>query len=449
MSRKGMNRRRFLTQSTAGSVGIAAASLTASSYCRISGANDRIAVGIVGCSNRGREALMPALLQLENELNVQLTAVCDIWKVNLERGGNVVKERTGRTARAFNSLDDLLGQKDIDAVINATGDFQHAPLLTRIVNAGKDCYCEKPMATSVEDAKEAAQAVKRTGRVVQIGTQGLSSPALWKLKAFAESGKLGKISKVEHAQSYWGPRWRGRSEPDLLRESDTDWKQWLAKKPWRPFDPRLYFEYRVYKDFSTGIAGQWMSHQVAAVAVVMGEAFPASASAEGGVFVWDDGRETPDTIAANLVYPSGWMYSYSCSFGTDYLGHERYYGLNGTVEADGEDYVVSGVGGGAEDTPVNRKRQERSAATGAGFRVNPNRLKEKLRITSPIKTQSLSLHMKNWIDCIRSRAKPNADVMTGYCHSVACIMAHQSVYAGKRLYWDGKSESIVESPPQA
>ena len=448
MACRDVSRREFIRTTAAGSVAIAAGSTSAASYSRILGANDRITVGIVGCSARGRGALMPTLLRLENEFNVELSAVCDIWKVNLNRGIEVVRQRSGRTPRAFERLDDLLDQKDIDAVINATGDFQHAPLLARIAGAGRHCYSEKPMATSVEDAKKAVAAVKKTGSVVQIGTQGLSVPSLQKLKAFVETGRLGKISKVEENRSYWGPRWRGRSEPKIIREADTDWETWLLGKPARPFDPRLYFEYRIYRDFSTGIAGQWMSHSVAELTAVMGETFPRSVTADGGIFVWNDGRENPDTIAVNLTYPSGWLYSYSCSFGTNYPGYQRYYGLNGTIEGEDDEYVISGKGGGAEPTPANLDRQRRTTSSATGFRVNPNRLDEEIRITSEDETPSTTLHMKNWIECIRSQETPNADVMSGYYHSVACIMVHRSAYLGRKLYWDFKREEIVDSPAE-
>ncbi len=443
MNKKYFNRRGFLKKSAA--AGIAATLMTASSYSRILGANDRISIGIVGCSARGRGALMPSVFALEKELNVELSAVCDIWKVNLERGSKLIQEKTGRKPKEFKYLDELLNQNDIDAVIVATGDAQHAPLLIRVVNGGKDCYCEKPMAINVNNAKKAVEAVKKTGKIVQIGTQGLSSPNLWGLKKFIASGKLGKISKVELAQSYWGPRWRTRADSKLVKESDTDWKEWLVDKPYRPFDPRLYFEYRVYKDFSTGIPGQWMSHQVAAVTLAMGETFPYSVSADGGNFVWKDGRETPDTIIANVVYPSGWMYTYSCNFGNDYPGYARYYGLNGTIESN----IATGKGGGGDDTPENRERERRSKPGGAGFNVNPNKIKGEIKIEPESGTPGRNGHTQNWIECMRSRKTPNACVMTGYYHSVASIMTHQSGYVGKKLYWDSKKEVIVDYPPKA
>ena len=139
---------------------------------------------------------------------------------------------------------------------------------------------------------------------------------------------------------------------------------------------------------------------------------------------------------------------YSCSFGTNYPGYQRFYGLNGTIEVEEEEFVISGKGGGAEATPANLERERRSKSSGAGFRVNPNRLDEEIRIASQNKTPSTALHMTNWIECIRSGEKPNADVMSGYYHSVACIMAHRSAFLGRRLYWDSKREEIVDSPPE-
>lgn len=443
-----MNRKEFIKVSTTAVAGLSLSSLAARSHARVPGANDRLRIGIVGASERGRGALLPAFFKVQKAMNAELTAVCDIWSVNLEKGVQLVKEKTGQAPASFRNLDEMLAT-DLDGVIVATGDPQHAPLLARVVNAGKDCYCEKPMAINLPMAKQAVDAVKRTGRVVQIGTQGLSDPGLWELKKYLASGRLGKISHVECVQSYWGPRWRGRDEPRLVKEKDTNWSEWLAGYPRRGFDPKLYFEYRIYKDFSTGIAGQWMSHQVAATALAMGETFPHSVSSEGGIFVWKDGREVPDVFAAHVVYPTGWMYTYQCNFGTDYPRHERYYGQNGTIEETPAGYVVSGIGGGGEDTPQNRERVKRQRNTAAGFNINPNRIKEKttLEPQGGARVDSVAAHMQNWLECIRSRKTPNADVMTGYCHSVACIMAHQSGYAGKRLYWDRRKQEIVDTAP--
>lgn len=445
VERKNSNRREFIKNSTIAGAGLVVSSLGAGSYSRVLGANDRISIGVVGCSRRGRIVLMPQVFGLEKEANVEVTAVCDIWSVNRENGEELIQERTGRKPLAYKYLDEMLNNKDIDAVIVATGDPQHAPLLTRVVNAGKDCYCEKPMAINLKEAKEAVAAVKSTGQIVQIGTGGLSSPNLWGLKKFIGSGQLGKISRVDTVRNNYGPRWRGRIEPSLIKESDTDWREWLGDHPHRPFDPKLYFEFRTYKDFSTGSFGQWMSHDIAAVALAMGATFPESVVAHGGNFVWEDGREIPDTVILSAVYPSGWMYTYSSNFGNNYRGHTRYYGTNGTIEGN----RVSGTGGGHDDTPENREREKRVAPAGEPAPVNPHKVRDEVRIEPDPEVAGRGGHMQNWIDCMRSRKTPNADVTRGYYDSVVCIMGHQSVYSGKMLYWDFEKEEIVESRPRS
>ena len=315
MNTQPMNRSEFLKMSAAAVAGMSVSSLTAKSYARIPGANDRLRIGMVGSSEQGRGALLPALFKVEKAANAELTAIRDIWSVNLEKGIQLVKAKTGRTPAGYRDLDEMLNA-DLDGVIVATGDPQHASLLTRVVNAGKDCYCEKPMALSVQAAKAAAEAVKRPGRIVQIGTQGLSDPGLWGLKKFIAAGKLGKISHVEQVQSYWGPRWRGRDEVRLIKEKDTNWKEWLGAQPHRPFDPKLYFEYRIYRDFSMGISGQWMSHQVAAVALAMGE---TSHRQLRWRHLRVEGRtEVPDVFAAHVVIVG--VYTYMCNFGTIFCG---------------------------------------------------------------------------------------------------------------------------------
>jgi predicted dehydrogenase len=452
MYNKHLKRRDFVKKTTT-----AAVAFTAVSYSRILGANDRIKVGIVGCSERAKTATLPYVLGLEKELNVELAAVCDIWNINRERGAKVVFKETGRKPKEHKYLDEVLENKDISAIINSTGDFQHSPVMTRIVNANRDCFTEKPMATTLKDAKDAVKATQRMKRIVQIGNSGLSSPSVYGLKKFIASGQLGKISKVDCFQSYWGPRWRPRGDVEIIKEKDTDWKEWLGPVPNRPFDPQLYFEYRVYKDFSNGCAGQLMSHSVAEVAMAMGETFPFSVKACGGNFVWKDGREIPDTFLVNVTYPSGWMWTYSNNFGNKYPGYKRYYGKNGTIEQKSGGYVASGIGGGLADTPANRAKVKKYAddrryvahegLTGRDPLINPNLLKDEIKIEPEGGTPGKYGHMRNWIDCMRSRKQPNSHILTGYYHSVACIMAHRSGYEGKNLYWDAVNEEIVDSPP--
>ena len=288
---------------------------TALSYDRILGANDRIALGHIGIGNRGSE-LHTMASKLKDKYNVETVAVCDLWKNNRERAATRTTRYYGRAPQAVQHPDELLALKDVDAVIIATPEHSHSPMLKATVEAGKDAYCEKPMGNVLEEVKAARDAVKKRNLVVQIGTQHRSEPYQLAAREVLRSGVLGDVSKYEIVWNYNGPRWRGRPEVKQIREEDTDWKTWLMTKPDRPFDPQLYFEFRLYREFSSGIPDQWMSHGIDLVHFFMNEQPPRSIMAHGGVFAWHDGRENPDTFQALVEYPT-FLVSYSTSFGND------------------------------------------------------------------------------------------------------------------------------------
>jgi predicted dehydrogenase len=231
--------------------------------------------------------------QLSNSKNVEMTAVCDLWTANRDRAVAANKKYYGRAPRSTRHAEELFHLEDIDAVLISTPEHSHSLLLNMTVEAGKDAYCEKPMGNVLAEVKVARDAVRASKRIVQVGTQHRSEPYQIEARSQILTGALGQISKYEIVWNYHGPRWRGRPEVEKLREQDTDWHAWLMNKPARPFDPQLYFEYRLYKDFSSGIADQWMSHGIDLCHYFMDEAFPESVVAHGGIFAWQDGRENP------------------------------------------------------------------------------------------------------------------------------------------------------------
>lgn len=206
--------------------GVAAIGTSALSYGRIAGANERISIGHIGVGNRGRE-LAAIVTGLKDSCNAEMTAVCDLWSVNRERAARTSARAYSRSPRSFQYMEDLLALKDVDAVIISTADFQHAPILKLVADAGKDAYCEKPMANVLEEAKAARDAVRSRDLVVQIGTQHRSEPYQTAARDLVASGALGHVSKVEVVWNYHGPRWRGRQEVEQLREEATDWRRWL------------------------------------------------------------------------------------------------------------------------------------------------------------------------------------------------------------------------------
>lgn len=435
-----MDRRQFV-RNAAVVAGTAALSRTALSYDRIKGANDRIALGFIGVGVRGEE-LHGMAAELKNKMNAEVTAVCDLWGENREKAVEANKKFYGRPPRTFQRPEDLIAVKDVDAVIIATPEHSHSLLLKMAVDSGKDAYCEKPMGNVLEEAKAARDAVRASNAIVQIGTQHRSEPYQVAVRDLIHGGALGDVSKYEIAWNYHGPRWRGRPEVKQIREQDTDWRAWLMNKPYRPFDPQLYFEYRLYKEFSSGIADQWMSHGIDLVHYFMNERYPESVVAHGGIFAWHDGRENPDTFQALLMYPKGFLVSFSTSFGNDATGYTRIMGKKATMYNTGGEgsprwQMVEEAGNHEQDNDIDKKRKSKNILLSGDKELPP----------TGIADEDLS-HMTNWFECLRSRKQPNATVQAGFSHSVACMMAAQAYWSGKKVYFDPKTEQILDHPPQ-
>ena len=435
-----LNRRDFLQKTAVVAAGSAALSSTALSYTRIVGANDRISLGHIGIGNRGSE-LDGIVGSLKDQKNVEMTAVCDLWTRNLDRAVAANQKRYGKAPRSFQHAHDLLALKDVDAVIISTPEHSHSPMLKLTAEAGKDAYVEKPMGNVMEEAKAARDAVLARKLIVQVGTQHRSEPYQVAAREVVRSKALGDITKYEIEWNYHGPRWRGRPEVKMIREQDTDWKAWLMTKPARPFDPQLYFEFRLYKDFSSGIPDQWMSHGMDLVHYFLDEIPPQSVVANGGVFAWHDGRENPDTFQALYTYDGGLLVSYCTSFGNDAPSFSRIMGKKATMFNHGGEgsprwQLVEEKGNHEDDPTVDSRRAVKDITLPGDGSLPPTFMGDE----NPS-------HMINWFDCLRSRQQPNATVHNGFAHSVACMMATKAYWSSKKIYWDGKNEAILDHPP--
>ncbi|MGB2633181.1 MAG: Gfo/Idh/MocA family oxidoreductase [Candidatus Acidiferrum sp.] len=432
-----MSRKTFLTKSAALLAGGAASASTSLSYSRIAGSNGRISLAHIGNGSRGSDLDLIAS-QLKTSHNVEMTTVCDLWSRNREKAVATNAKYYGRAPRQFQYIEEVLALKDVDAVLISTPEHSHSPLLKMAVDAGKDAYIEKPMGNILDEVKAARDAVIANKRIVQVGTQHRSEPYPIAAHDLVQTGVLGDVSKVEIVWNYHGPRWRGRPESKLIREQDTDWRKWLLTKPYRPFDPQIYCEFRLYKEFSSGIPDQWMSHGIDLVHWFMDDNFPRSVVANGGILAWHDGRENPDTFQALLEYPKGFLVSYATSFGNDSPSFTRYMGKKATLTNVGGEgsprYEVAEEKGNHEDDPDIDKQRASKYVLLPGQTALP-----------PMGIDDLSTeHMANWFECLRSRQQPHCTVHNGFAHSVACIMAAQSYWSGKKLYWHATTETITD-----
>jgi predicted dehydrogenase len=435
-----MNRRKFLNDTAKVIGGSAALGSSALSYGRIAGANDRISLGHIGIGNRGR-GLDEIASRLKQSHKVEMTAICDLWSVNRDKAQATNAAFYGKPPRAFKTPAEILALRDLDAVIVSTPEHSHSPLLKLAVEAGKDVYVEKPMGNVLTEVKAARDTVQQHKAIVQVGTQHRSEPYPKLARETIHSGALGDVTKVEIVWNYHGPRWRGRKEVSQIREADTDWATWLMNKPHRLFDPRLYFEFRLYREFSAGIADQWMSHGIDLVHYFMNDSFPRSVTANGGIFAWHDERENADTFQALLEYPKGFLVSYATSFGNDSPSFTRYMGKKATlINLGGEGsprYQLVEEKGNHEDNPdVDKQRTDKYLLLPGENGLPPMGIDD-------MSTE----HMANWIDCLRSRQQPVATVQDGFAQSVACIMATQAYWTGKKQYWDARAEEITDRNP--
>ena len=470
----GIDRRTFVKQAGGALLGASTMGLSANSYARILGANDRIRLGQLGCGSRSQGHVH--MVQLASkQMPVETIAVCDLWTMAREQRGAQVKKLFNQEPKQYRYYEEMLANKDIDGVMIATGDFQHAKLCTEVVRAGKDCYVEKPFSNVLTEAKEARAAVRASKQVVQMGTQHRSEPYPLAVRDIIRSGRIGSIVHIEQEWNVNEERWRfvpgdvGISREMLmdtkmewkhwmddrqsrLREEDTDWKRWLLGKPYRPFDPHVYLEFRLYKDFSSGIFDQWLSHGCDLVHLWTGETYPASVMATGGIFAWNDRRENPDTCVAAVTYPKGFLYTYKTTFGNSSGSFSRIQGRDGTIMNYGGEgaslFVVSDEGGRQEidahdSGPVyNRLPFVPPAKEHAEVVRAPN---APLPDSNGPDDDSVT-HLVNWLSAMQDRKEPNATVDHGFSHSIVCIMAAQSYWSGKKLYWDPRKEEIVDEP---
>jgi predicted dehydrogenase len=455
MAKTELSRRKFIGKTTAGLVGAAVLSgtsaMSAASYRRISGANDRINIGFLGCGGRGGDH-QNMVKTSEKDKNLAVVAVCDIWKLNREKAAGRSKRLFGTDVKQFKYSEEMLKMPELDAVMIATGDFQHAKILAEVVRAGKDCYCEKPMAIDVAEAKLARSTVLESKQVVQLGSQWVSDPMQIKVRDIIRSGKLGQITKIEQVWNDNGPRWHEPKDPDVaaIREEDTDWNRWLLGKPFVPFDPWKYFEFRIFREYSGGITSQWMSHAAGLVHFYTNTAIPDSMVANGGIFGWPDIRQNPDTFQALATYDDAkFLYSYTSNYASKFGDYTCIRGKDGTLFSHGGEgsarwFFVpehqSLTGGfdfyeGMKDL-INRGKAEIVTTEEYGMKLGPVYLSDDSKY-----------HLDNWIDCMRDRSKiPNGNIHTGFWHSVATIMATLSYREGKKVYWDRTKEEITDHP---
>jgi predicted dehydrogenase len=441
------SRRQFIKQSSLAGAGIviSASGFSAASYRRIMGSNDRVRVGVVGFSDRFKHTLFPCFLNHQKELNFDITALSDLWRLRRDEGKEHIAAKMGHGVKTFINNEALYNSGEVDVVVISTADFQHALHTIEAVQAGCDAFVEKPFAETMADNIAALKAVKESGKIVQIGSQRRSGPAYHAAYDFIRQGKFGDITMAEFTWNVNQPgRWRRPGLVAQLRQEDIDWKRYLMNRPFENYDPRKYLEYRLFWPYSSGMPGQWMCHQIDTVHWFTHLNFPRSVVANGGIYFWKDGRQNWDTMTAVFDYgPTN-----DLTKGFQVVFSSRMHNSEGDIR---EKYFSNG---GEIDLVSNRvsskggMKKDEAEAMG----MQPNLLAEGDLATQSVKAETAammggdlltSLHMRNWMECVRNRKQPNAPVEAGYWHSVASIMTNAAARTGERATFDENNQRVL------
>jgi predicted dehydrogenase len=434
-----MRRRQFLHGVVSGA---AATSLSALSAGRVHGANERVTVGLIGCGVRG----MTVARLMRQVPGSAFTAVCDVY----EPHAAAAREWAGSGCQAFRDFRQVLDRKDVDAVVVAPPDHWHAIPTVLACQAGKDVYVEKPLAHNVREGRAMVEAARKYKRVVQAGTQHRSAEHYREAAHIIQSGELGKV----HFVRVWNymnmdPNGIGR-KPDSEPPAGLDWDFYLGPAPAVPFNRNRFLgTFRWFWDYAGGLITDWGTHRFDSVHEVMGADAPVAVTAAGGRFELKDGAETPDTLQATYEYP-GFILSYEASNlnahgvggrtpgkryyrarGTDDRPHgEAFYGTNGTLFTDRIGFEVY-----PELEPAGR-------SNGAAARPRMAR-------KEAASQDATDKHVQNFIDCVRSRRRPAADVEIGHRASIVAHLGNIAYRTGRKLRWDAAKETVIGDPQAA
>jgi predicted dehydrogenase len=366
-----------------------AGSATALSASRVRGANDRVRLGIIGTGNRGSYLMTRA-----NECqNIQWVAVCDAWDVRRDKATQL----TGGDVEKFDDYRRLLDRKDIDGLIVATWDNTHSQIAQAACRTGKDVYVEKPMTSKPDQGPPLVQAVRENKRVLQTGVQQRSTPHFQEAKErFFDSGKIGEVHMV---RTIWNANIGYLFKPPAGMEQKPpglDWDACLGALPRIPWDPKKYFNRFAYMDLCCGQTGGLFVHMVDVVQWYLGITKPSTVQALGGIYQYDDGRDTPDNVNVIAEYPQKMTVTFEAS-------------VTDMVLPESADIVFLGSGG-------------RLHIFRYGYRFLPKDAKR--AADAIVVTGTRDQHMQNWVDCIRTRKDPSAAVEQGHWGAMACHMAN-------------------------
>lgn len=450
-SMESMNRRAFLRNSAVASAGLVLAANRAPAALAQTNPNIKIRIGCIGVGTQGHRLLQAVQAVPDTEVVV----ISDLYTGNIERARGLCLNKDVRIVKEWEKV---VSDPNVDAVIIATPDFWHCRMTVEAAKNKKDIYVEKGWCITLPEAKQMRAAVKENKVVMQLGHHMNSIPQLHKALEIYRSGALGKVPLVrgyiDRARSF--PEWKFYTDygiqemPKDASPETIDWKRFIAASPNpnRPFDAERFFTWRRYWDYGTGIAGDLLTHIWDAINMVAGMGIPESAMTQGGKYFWKEDREVPDMWHVLFDYPKQDLaVTFGCSFHNNHVGEMIHFlGRDLTMEVNSQicrTYVPEWKPEHNERVMDGRKLASatRKAAQELGIAAPPTQVAPQYAYREGELT--VTSHMQNFIDCVRSRQTPRCGVDRAFEEAVALIMSVESYRREKKVKWDPVKEVIV------
>jgi predicted dehydrogenase len=404
---------------------------------------------LIGAGARGQE-LLQTVLQIAG---VEVVALCDAYTGRAARA----RARTNGLATIYQDYREILGRKEIDAVIVATPDHWHKTMVIEAVQAGKDAYVEKPLTYAIDEGTQIVEAVRKAQRIVEVGSQGISSATAAKAREMIKAGRLGQITMVRatYNRNTAEGAWIYPIPPDAS-ERTVNWQQFLGPAPKRPFSLERFFRWRCYWDYSGGIATDLFVHLLTMIHHVMDANMPRSVMASGELYRWKESRDVPDTVNAVLVYPEGFTVNLSSTFNNN-VGSESGFEILGTEGS------VAFRGGTLAFVPENVHENNRWVVASwpeeleKAYYADPKvqaretpsswkpEMKEAREVWDEWGQDATVVHLTRFFDAVRARTNPVEDAAVGHRAAAVAHLINLSIREKRPVEWDFRRETARRS----
>jgi predicted dehydrogenase len=422
-----INRRDFMKRAAVTTAGVSLA-MSGLSTRSVLGANDRIGLGVIGTGRQG-------INNMENFMRhgVEVAAVCDVYEPNLQKG----LAAAGGKAKTYKDFRQLLEDRDIDVIINATPDHWHPLPTVMACQAGKDVYVEKPISVAVEEGKKMVEAARKYKRVVQVGTWQRSNIHFQKAVQVVQDGLIGKVSFARtwnHSNIY--PEGIG-NPPDSDPPPGLDWDMWLGPAPKVPYNWNRFgvgdrwSTFRYFYDYANGWLGDWCVHLLDIVHWAMKVNGPTAITASGSKFYLQDNSDTPDTLQVTFEYPN-----FVCTYENRLCNENSMYGHDYGIEFHGTDGTMFVDRDGFQVYPEKTQLEKKSVDRTASMRME-------------LVNDGLFDHVANFLDCVKTRKLPASDIEIGHRTSSACLLGNVALRSKERLEWDVANQRLIKGGPAA